>query len=321
MMTIQTSKLLSVGMIVLCLLGQTGCREDQVSAATAPKNRQVIQTIGSDTMVNLAQAWAEEYGTVEPETSIEVSGGGSGTGIAALINGTADIANSSRRMEPREISAAERVLGQAPVLHIVGYDALAIFVHPANPLREMTLDQLAEIYSERGPVKNWADLGVSVPGCRAGQMILVSRQSNSGTYHYFRDAILGRGRDFKLGTIDLHGSKDVVELVGRTPCAIGYSGMGYANSHVRMLGVARRAGEAAYPPTVENTQQGLYPISRPLYMYTSGDGKPHLKRFFDWIYSRQGQHLVLANGYVPIPEAERQTASLGGSAPGQMVAD
>jgi phosphate transport system substrate-binding protein len=316
-MTIQTAKLLSVGMILLCLFGQTGCREDQASAATTPRDRQVIQTIGSDTMVNLAQSWAEEYGTVEPGTSIEVSGGGSGTGIAALINGTADIANSSRRLEPREIATAERVLGQAPVMHVVGYDALAIFVHPSNPLREMTLDQLGQIYSEKGPVTRWSDLGVSVPGCSSDRMILVSRQSNSGTYHYFREAILGRGRDFKLGTIDLHGSKDVVELVGRTPCAIGYSGMGYATSHVRMLGVARRTGETAYPPTVDNTQQGLYPISRPLYMYTVGDGKPHLKRFFDWIYSEKGQHLVLANGYVPIPETEMQTASAGGATPAQ----
>ena len=308
-------KILSIAIVLLSMLGQTGCREDQASAATTSENRQVIQTIGSDTMVNLAQAWAEEYGTVEPATSIEVSGGGSGTGIAALINGTADIANSSRRMEPREIATAERVLGKVPVLHVVGYDALAIFVHPANPLRELTLDQLGQIYSEKGPVTRWSDLGVSVPGCSSDRMILVSRQSNSGTYHYFRDAILGRGRDFKLGTIDLHGSKDVVELVGRTPCAIGYSGMGYATSHVRMLGVARRAGEAAYSPTVDHTQQGLYPISRPLYMYTVGNGQPHLKRFFDWIYSRKGQQLVLANGYVPIPESEMQTASAGAATP------
>jgi phosphate transport system substrate-binding protein len=131
-------------------------------------------------------------------------------------------------------------------------------------------------------------------------MILVSRQSNSGTYHYFREAILGKGKDFKLGTLDLHGSKDVVELVSRTPCAIGYSGMGYATSHVKMLRVARRAGEQAFEPNVENTQAGSYPISRPLYMYTRGEPNDAVKKYLDWINTAPGQKIILASGYVPV---------------------
>jgi phosphate transport system substrate-binding protein len=180
----------------------------------------VIQNIGSDTMVNLAQAWAEEYAAVEPSVSVEVSGGGAGTGVAALINGTADIANCSRQMEVGEIAKVIAAGGQEPIQNIVGYDALAIFAHKDNPLDEITIERLAAIYGEKGPVRSWADLGIQIPGCPSGEMTLVSRQSNSGTYHYFREAILGKGVDFKLGTLDLHGSKDVVELVSRTPCAI-----------------------------------------------------------------------------------------------------
>jgi phosphate transport system substrate-binding protein len=131
-------------------------------------------------------------------------------------------------------------------------------------------------------------------------MILVSRQSNSGTYHYFREAILGKGSDFKLGTLDLHGSKDVVELVSRTPCAIGYSGMGYATPEVKMLRVARKPGETAFAPNVENTQTGAYPIARPLYMYTRGVPKDVAKKYLEWIQSDAGQMIVRTTGYVPI---------------------
>jgi ABC-type phosphate transport system substrate-binding protein len=145
----------------------------------------VIQNIGSDTMVNLAQAWAEEYSRVEPAVSVEVSGGGAGTGVATLINGTADIANCSRQMEAGEIAKASGADRHKPKENIVGYDALAIFAHRDNPLEEITIGQLAAIYGEKGPVR----LGVQVPGCQSGEMILVSRQSNSGTYHYFRSSL------------------------------------------------------------------------------------------------------------------------------------
>jgi phosphate transport system substrate-binding protein len=286
--------------IVLSALITGGCdRTGELNQPDTP-GRTVIQNIGSDTMVNLAQAWAEEYSMIEPGVSVEVSGGGTGTGVAALINGTADIANCSRQMEVGEIAKVNATDGQRPKENIVGYDALAIFAHKNNPLEEITIERLAAIYSEKGQVRSWADLGVQVPGCESGEMILVSRQSNSGTYHYFREAILGKGVDFKLGTLDLHGSKDVVELVSRTPCAIGYSGMGYATPEVKMLRVARKPGEAAFAPNVENTQTGAYPIARPLYMYTRGAPKDAVKKYLNWIQSEAGQSIVRATGYVPI---------------------
>jgi phosphate transport system substrate-binding protein len=286
--------------IVLSALITGGC--DRTGEMNQPYaiGRTVIQNIGSDTMVNLAQAWAEEYAMIEPGVSVEVSGGGTGTGVAALINGTADIANCSRQMEAGEIAKVNAADGQKPKENIVGYDALAIFAHKDNPLEEITIERLAAIYSEKGQVRSWADLGVQVPGCESGEMILVSRQSNSGTYHYFREAILGKGVDFKLGTLDLHGSKDVVELVSRTPCAIGYSGMGYATPEVKMIRVARKPGEAAFAPNVENTQTGAYPIARPLYMYTRGAPKDAVKKYLNWIQSEAGQAIVRATGYVPI---------------------
>lgn len=281
---------------VLCL---NGCGHRATTTAAQSNQRTLIQNIGSDTMVNLAQAWAEEYAAANPATSVEVSGGGSGTGIAALINGTADIANCSRLLEPEESARVKAATGQEPKLNIVGYDALAIFVHKDNPLEEITLEQLAAIYSETGSVRQWSDLGVQMPGCRQNEMILVSRQSNSGTYHYFREAILGKGHDFKLGTLDLHGSKDVVELVSRTPCAIGYSGMGYATEHVKMLRVARKAGQVAAAPSVETTQTGAYPIARPLYMYTRGEPSEAVRKYLAWIESEAGQSIVVTTGYVP----------------------
>jgi phosphate transport system substrate-binding protein len=292
------SVLLSLALCVTGLLA-SGCNGHSGIPHARGQGRTVVQNIGSDTMVNLAQAWAEEYAMVEPGVSVEVSGGGSGTGVAALINGTADIANSSRRMDAAEVAKVKAASGQDPKMHIVGYDALAIFVHKANPLNEIIIGQLAAIYSEKGAVRSWADLGVQIPGCRDNQMILVSRQSNSGTYHYFREAILGKGADFKLGTLDLHGSKDVVELVSRTPCAIGYSGMGYATPHVKMLRVARKQGEPAFMPSVEAMQLGKYAISRPLYMYTRGEPSAAVKKYLDWIGTAAGQQIILASGYVP----------------------
>ena len=303
-----TATLLAISISLVGLIA-SGCGRAAATGKPHAGGRAVIQNIGSDTMVNLAQAWAEEYAVAEPSVSVEVSGGGSGTGVAALINGTADIANCSRRMEAEEIAKVKAATGQEPKLNIVGYDALAIFVHKENTLDEITIEQLAAVYNEKGSVHSWTDLNVQAPGCRDNEMILISRQSNSGTYHYFREAILGKKADFKLGTLDLHGSKDVVELVSRTPCAIGYSGMGYATQQVKMLRVARKAGEQAFAPNVENTQKNAYPISRPLYLYTVGEPKEAVKKYLDWIQTEAGQTIILATGYVPRVKGTGMTAS------------
>jgi phosphate transport system substrate-binding protein len=252
-------------------------------------------------MVNLAQAWAEEYAKVDPTVSVEVSGGGSGTGIAALSSGTVDIANCSRRFEPQEIEQARKNTGKAPREFMVGFDALAIYVNKNNPLNEITIGQLADIYAEGGKLTKWSELGVKLPD-GSDEIIRISRQSNSGTYFYFREAILGKGRDFKLGSRDMQGSKDVVELVANTPSAIGYSGMGYNTPAVKQLRVSKKAGEPSYAPTVETTLNHTYPIARPLFMYTLGEPTGAVRKYLDWVNSETGQKIVLRSGYVPLPK-------------------
>ena len=281
-----------------CLLA--GCSRSSESGGKAKKT--MIQDTGSDTMVNLAQAWAEQYATVDPGVSVEVSGGGSGTGIAALVSGTVDIANCSRRFEQQEIDTAKKNTGKEPREFMVGYDALAVYVSKNNPLNEITLEQLADIYAEGGKITKWSQLGVKLPG-GSDEIIRVSRQSNSGTYFYFREAILGKGRDFRLGSRDMQGSKDVVELVANTASAIGYSGMGYNTPEVKQLRVAKKAGDKFYAPTVATTLDHTYPIARPLFMYTLGDPSGAVKKYLDWIHSEEGQKIVVQSGYVPLPKA------------------
>ncbi len=260
--------------------------------------RTLIQNKGSDTLVNVAQAWAEEYRKVDPEVAVAVTGGGSGTGIAAMINGTVDIANASRKMKDKEMKLAKDN-GQNPIEHIVGYDAIAVFVHMDNPMDEVDIKALAEIYGEGGETQNWADLGIEVPGCKNQEMVLVSRQNNSGTYAYFRKAVLGKARDYKLGTRDMHGSKDVVDLVEKTPCAIGYSGLAYATDHIKMPCVSKDGG-ACVTPSVATASDGSYPVARPLMMYTNGEPEGEVKAYLDWILSDVGQCIISDKGYAPV---------------------
>lgn len=287
---------LGVGLLVACG-GSGGDRGPE---------KTIIQNKGSDTMVNVAQVWAEEYAAVAPDVEVEVSGGGSGVGIAALIRGTVDIATASRDMKEQEIASAEKNTGQRPEEFTVGYDALALFVHKDNPMEEIELSKLAEIYVEDGTVTRWSQLGVTIPGVSDDTIVRVSRQSSSGTYEFFRDHVLER-RDFKLGSRDLNGSKEVVELVSTTPTAIGYSGMGYATDHVKMLRLASEPGGDAFEPSVENTNNKSYPLARSLHLYTLGAPQGAVKAYIDWILSPAGQKVVEASGYVPLASDEPAT--------------
>jgi phosphate transport system substrate-binding protein len=266
--------------------------------AAAVDARTLIQNKGSDTLVNVAQAWAEAYQNVDAEVAVAVSGGGSGTGIAAMINGTVDIANASRKMKDSEIEQA-RERGQEPVEHIVGYDALAVFLHADNPMTEVTIAQLADVYGRKGEAKKWPDLGVSVPGCSSDKIVVVSRQNNSGTYAYFKKAVLGKKGKYRSGTLDMHGSKDVVDLVEKTPCAIGYSGLAYATDHVKLACISKD-GAPCVSPSVATASDGSYPIARPLLMYTNGEPQGAIKAYLDWILSDAGQCIIREKGYAPV---------------------
>jgi len=265
----------------------------------AEGSRTVIQNKGSDTLVNVAQAWAEAYKEVDANTAIAVTGGGSGTGISSLINGTVDIANASRKMKDKEIEQA-KAAGVEPVEHTVGFDALAVFLHPDNPVESLSFEQLKGIYGDGGEMTSWSQLGLDVPGCDSGEIVVVSRQNNSGTYVYFQEAILGDG-DFRLGTRDMHGSKDVVDLVENTPCAIGYSGLAYANEHVKMACIGD-APDSCVNPSTAAAIDGSYPIARPLFMYTAGAPTGGTKAYLDWILSDVGQCIILDKGYAPVSD-------------------
>jgi phosphate transport system substrate-binding protein len=262
------------------------------------ESRTVLQNKGSDTLVNVAQSWAEAYKNVNPNVAIAVTGGGSGTAISAMINGTVDIANASRKMTDREIEAA-RSNGIEPVEFVVGYDALAVFIHPDNPLNSVSTSQLADIYGEGGNVDRWDQLGIEIPGCPSREIVRVSRQNNSGTYVYFQEAVLGEEREYKLGSRDMHGSKDVVDLVQNTPCAIGYSGLAYATEEVKMPCVSEEEGGDCVSPSVATAVDGTYPIARPLFMYTAGQPQGAVQEYMEWIRSDAGQCIILELGYAP----------------------
>lgn len=284
--------------LVACLL-ETGCGEGGSGGASAKKV--TIQIKGSDTMVNVAQAWAEEYKKIAPDAAIEVSGGGSGVGIAALTKGTIDIATASRNLKAEEIDATKKNTGKEPKEFIVGYDALGIYVHKDNPLDEITFDQLYQIFAEDGKTTKWSEIGVKIPNASGEEIVRVSRQSSSGTYEFFREHVLNK-KDFKLGSRDMNGSKEVVELVASTPTAIGYSGMGYHEpGKVKMLKVASKAGQTAVEPSVANTLSKTYPIARSLQVYTVGEPTGEVKKYIDWTLSDAGQKILEQTGYVPLP--------------------
>ncbi|MEW8027250.1 MAG: PstS family phosphate ABC transporter substrate-binding protein [Candidatus Thiodiazotropha sp.] len=269
-----------------------------ITLSAQAADRTVIQNKGSDTLVNVAQAWAEAYGSVDANVAVAVSGGGSGTGIAAMINGTVDIANASRQMKKKEMKLAKSK-GQDPIEHVVGYDALAVFIHHDNPAETLTYDQLKSIFGRGGKATKWSDLGLKVPGCKGDEIVVVSRQNNSGTYAYFKKEVLGKKGKYRQGTLDMHGSKDVVDLVEKTPCAIGYSGLAYATDHIKMACVVKNGG-ACITPSVETASDRSYPIARPLFMYTNGEPKGAIKTYLDWVKSDAGQCILLKKGYAPV---------------------
>jgi phosphate transport system substrate-binding protein len=279
------------------LLTMLGCGSRQGSGEDGSSN--TIRVEGSDTMVNLAQAWAEKYQAENSEITIEVSGGGSGVGISSLTQGLADIANTSRKMKTKEIRRAKNEFNLEPQEFTVGKDALAIYVHKDNPIEEISIAQLTAIYGEGGTTTSWAELGITVAGTSNQDIVRISRQNNSGTYAYFRQHVLD-DNDFKLGSIDLSGSADVVSMIEKTPGAIGYSGMGYATDGVKMVKVKLDDDSPSVAPNATNVINGTYPISRPLLIYTPKVPTGAVKDYLDWILGKTGQAILEEMGYVPV---------------------
>jgi phosphate transport system substrate-binding protein len=297
---------ISVAACLVCLTfacSSSEKRETSPGGSAPPANAgTVIRITGSDTMVNLVQAWAENYRKKRPDVSVQVAGGGSGVGIAGLIDGILDLAAASREMEPKEIDRATQKNGHKPIEYSVALDALSVYVQKDNPISTISLEELAEIYGDKGSIEKWSQLNVKNTACTSDTIVRVGRQNSSGTYVYFREAVLGAKREYKLGSIDQSGSKDVVALIGRTPCAAGYSGMAYITPEVKALALSRKKGEPAVAPSNESAMNKTYPLARALYLYSPGEPKPHVKEFLDWVLSPEGQQIVTSIGFVPVPK-------------------
>ena len=285
----------------LCLaLGLTACGKRDAKTAEG-KSLVTINAKGSDTMIQLTAAWSETYGKAVPHVVVNASGGGSGTGIAALQNGTIDLAFSSREMKKEEKEKLKAATGKEAVEFAVAYDALAVYAHPSNPVKEISVEELRDIWAEGGPITQWEQVNPSAKG----EIILVGRQNNSGTYDYFREHICGKGvdgkqREFRKGISELNGSAEVVETISKTPTSIGYSGMGYKNDSVSWLKVSAKKGEPGVEPGIDSARNGSYPIARKLYLYTTGQPTGELKAFIDWCLGADGQAVVAKEHFVPL---------------------
>ncbi len=256
-----------------------------------------IDNKGSDTIVNLALAWAEEYQKQHADIRISVTGGGSGIGLAALINKTTDIANASRAIKAEEIALAEKN-GFEPVQFIVARDAIAVIVNPHNPINQLTLQQISLIY--QGKINNWKELGGD-----DRPIVRLSRETNSGTHVFFLETVvrLGSTTDkslFSPDTLLLPSSEGIIAEVSSNPNAIGYDGLGYIQPSVKTLGIATQEGGNYVKPSVNSVNDKTYSVSRDLYMYTRGDPHDTILDYLNWIRSPEAQKIVLNLGFVPI---------------------
>jgi phosphate transport system substrate-binding protein len=250
-----------------------------------------ITVKGSDTMVILAQRWAERYMQAHKDVTIQVTGGGSGTGISALINGTTDICNASRPMKPSERDKLKSRYGSRGVEIKAALDGLSVYVNEGCPISELSLQQLKAIYTSK--ITNWKELG----GPDA-KIILYGRENSSGTYVYFKDNVLD-GEDYSTSMQTLPGTAAVVNAVARDKSGIGYGGAAYGKG-IREVKVKKDASSPAYAPTLENIRNGAYPISRFLYMYVRNRPSGAMKDYIDWTLGDEGQKIVNEVGYFPI---------------------
>lgn len=282
--------------LLVCLVVLVGCggRSGDQSATTGQKT---IEDVGSDTIVNLALAWAEAYQKIKPDVRISVSGGGSGTGLAALINGTTDIANASRKITDEEKKTAEKNNIDPHEIE-VARDAIGVIVKPENPIQQLTLQQISDIYS--GKIKNWKEVGGE-----DRPIVLLSRESNSGTHVFFLANVVRLGDSnnktlFSPDTLLLPSSEGIMAEVRQNPNAIGYDGLGYITPDVKTLAVAAKPDGEFVKPSVDSVNNGKYPIARPLFMYTRGEPAGNVKNYVDWILGPDGQKIVGQLGFVPL---------------------
>ena len=281
--------------LIVALL--VSCGPAQQAETASDSSGAYIENKGSDTIVNLALAWAEKYQAENPAVRISVTGGGSGTGIAALINKTVDIANASRKIKQEELDEAKSN-GVDPLEHTIARDAIAVIVNPENPVSQLTLQQISDIYS--GKINNWQEVGGE-----DRPIVRLSRETNSGTHVYFLETVLRLGSKedktlFSTDTLLLPSSEGIIAEVRQNPNAIGYDGLGYVPDDLKMIAIAKEAGGAYVLPAISTVNDKSYPIARDLYMYTDGEATGAVKDYLDWILSPEAQEIVAELGFVPV---------------------
>jgi phosphate transport system substrate-binding protein len=265
---------------------------------TPSKSREKgIQVKGSDTMVNLVEAWAEKFIAMKPEVNMSVTGGGSGTGFAALLNATCDIAMASRMIEDKERETAKSN-GIFPVEFKVGLDGLVVIAHSSNPVNGLTLDQIRDIFMAN--ITDWKQVGGN-----ESRIVILSRESNSGTHLFFKEQVLRKGNkksreEFAPGALLMPSSQAIVNEVIQNPHAIGYVGIGYLSPQLKGFQIEKSPGSGFVKPAIENVAAGRYPISRPLFLYTNGEPTGAVKEFIDYALSAEGQAVVRELDFVPI---------------------
>lgn len=261
----------------------------------SPAGKTIIQAKGSDTLLQVAQALAEAYGKVESGVDVTVTGGGSGTGFKAILDGTADIADSSRKIKDEETKAAKDK-GIELVENLIAYDGIAVIVNKANPIEKITVDELAGLYTAK--TTDWAALGGK------GEVVLLSRDSTSGTYEYFKEHVLNKGdskgkEEFAPAAVMVPSNDQIRSQVADTAGAIGYIGLGYVDDSVKVVPVVGSDGKPV-APSIDAVKDGSYPISRPLFMYTKGDAGAAVTKLIEWIKGAEGQKIVKDQGFVPL---------------------
>jgi phosphate transport system substrate-binding protein len=284
--------------ILILALAMTACSQSRSPAeqTAGPSSGSYIQNKGSDTMVNLALAWAERYQQEHKNVSISVTGGGSGTGFTSLINGSADIANASRAIKPEEVKQAQDK-GFEPIEFVVARDAIAVIVNPENPLKQLSLQQISKIY--KGEINNWKDIGGE-----DRPIVRLSRETNSGTHVYFLETVirLGNSKDksiFSPDTLLLPSSEGIISEVKDNPNAIGYDGLGYITPEVKTIAIGKQDGGPYVLPSVATVNDNTYPISRNLFMYTHDQPTGAVKDYLDWVVSDEARQIISNLGFVP----------------------
>ena len=277
-----------------------------ISSSAFAEQSNSIQIKGSDTMVNLGQAWAEAFMRSKPEALIAVTGGGSGTGIAALLSSSCDIAQSSRKMSEKEYELAKSK-GLAVKEIQVGIDAIAFVVHLENPINEITIDQLSDIFT--GKITNWKEIGGPDES-----ILALSRERNSGTHVFVLEEIVRKGKkenkdEFASSVLMLPSSQAIEQEVFSSKAAIGYFGLGYLNDKVKALHVVNPKTNTAVAPSVESALDGTYPLSRPLLFYLPHEPQELVKEFVDFVLSDKGQQVVLEMHFVPLNKSQVQNPS------------